>query len=367
MANKALKILISGGGTGGHVFPAIAIGKALKKIQPEVELLYVGAKGKIEMTKVPEAGFKVVGLNIAGFQRSLSLKNLLFPFKLAISLLQAFFIILKFKPDAAIGVGGYASGPTLRIASFLGIPTFLQEANSLPGVTNRLLAKKARKVFVAFDGMDKYFAAEKIKNFGNPIRDSIKDITLSKQAAVQSFGLDVNRPIVFITGGSLGARAINKAIAARLSLLKEKSIQLIWQVGKIYLNDYQQFTATDVLVLDFVKNMDEAYAAADVIVSRAGGTISELAIVGKPCILLPSPNVAEDHQTVNVMSLVKVNAAILVTDAESEEKLCPEIIRLLDDTILSNELASNIKKMAKPNAANDIAQCILNELNQGLK
>jgi UDP-N-acetylglucosamine--N-acetylmuramyl-(pentapeptide) pyrophosphoryl-undecaprenol N-acetylglucosamine transferase len=359
---KNKRIIISGGGTGGHIFPAIAIGKALQQLDKEIELLYVGAVGKMEMEKVPQAGFNIVGLNIAGFQRKLTLQNLSFPFKLIGSLWKAYRLVKKFNPAVAIGVGGYASGPTLKVASWQGIKTVLQEQNSLPGVTNQLLGKKASIICVAFEGMNKYFDADKLIITGNPIRESIVENKITKKEGAEIFGFDGTKKIVFVTGGSLGAGAINKGIASHVEALIAQDIQVIWQTGKFYVEAYKKYEAdypTHLRVLDFLPNIDAAYAAADVVVSRAGGTISELAILGKPSILLPSPNVAEDHQTHNVMSLVNHRAAILVKDKEANDTLVNTIVALVNNEEQQKELRKNISAMAKPNAAIDIAKAVL--------
>ena len=363
MSNKIKKIIISGGGTGGHVFPAIAIAKAIKRLAPTTDILFVGANGKMEMEKVPQAGFEIKGLNIAGFQRRLTLQNLSFPFKLISSLWNAYTIVKKFNPDVAVGVGGYASGPTLKVASWQGIPTVLQEQNSLPGVTNQLLGKKASIICVAYDHMDKYFDAHKIIFTGNPIRENIVSNKIERTAAIKFFNFSTDKKTVFITGGSLGARAINNAIAKHIDKLIANNIQLIWQTGKIYVQEFKKYEIENpelIRVFDFIPDMDIAYSACDIVVSRAGGTISELAILGKASILLPSPNVAEDHQTKNVMALVAIDAAILVKDNEANDVLDDMIINLLNDDNKIATLSSNIKKIARPDAAIDIAKQILN-------
>lgn len=361
MEVKQMKVLISGGGTGGHVFPAIAIAHALKQMHQSIDILFVGAKGKLEMDKVPKAGYPIKGLWISGFQRKLTIKNLLFPVKLLLSLIKAFFIVKKFKPEVAVGVGGYASGPTLKVAEWLGIPTVLQEANSYPGVTNRLLGKGASKVCLAYEDMEKYFEKDKIEITGNPIRSQITDIDVSRAEAAKEFGLDEMKPTIFVTGGSLGARAINQAMAAQFEQIIANDIQLIWQTGKLYLEEFKPYAKgyeSRIIITDFITRMDCAYQLADVIVSRAGGTIAELAIIGKPAILLPSPNVTEDHQTKNVMALVKKNAAILVKDNDADEQLIPTILNLLNDKEKQQLLSENFKKLAKPNAAEDIAKIV---------
>jgi UDP-N-acetylglucosamine--N-acetylmuramyl-(pentapeptide) pyrophosphoryl-undecaprenol N-acetylglucosamine transferase len=361
---KPIKILISGGGTGGHIFPALAIANAIRKIEPDATFLFVGAKGKMEMEKVPAAGYEIVGLQIAGIQRSLTfinlLKNLIFPVKLFMSLAKAFVVVFNYKPDIAIGTGGYASGPVLKICGWLGIPYIIQEQNSLPGITNKILGIHANAVCVAFDNMEKYFRKEKIQVTGNPIRENLSTNVITQQEGKSFFGLDANKPTVFITGGSLGARAINEGIAEKIDLLQKNNIQSIWQCGKTYLGEYKKYESETVKVMDFISNMDMAYAAADIIVSRAGGTISELAVVGKPTILLPSPNVAEDHQTKNVEALVQSHATILVKDAHAKSELVDTIVNLMVDEKQKCTLSENIKRMAKPNAAMDIARLVIN-------
>lgn len=358
-----IRIVVSGGGTGGHLFPAIAIADALKEKLPNAEFLFVGAEGKIEMEKVPQAGYKVVGLPISGFQRSLDKRNLTFPFRLVYSLLKSFTIVKNFNPHIAIGTGGYASGPTLKAAEWLGIPTVIQEQNAFPGVTNKLLGKKANAIFAAFDGLEKYFDASKIMVSGNPLRKSVAGEKAYKTKAAAHFGLSAEKPVIFITGGSLGARAINVAVEANLEKFKIAGVQLIWQCGKIYENDYKKYDSDSVKVLTFIDKMDYAYAAADIIISRAGAsTISELALVGKATIMLPSPNVAEDHQTKNVLSLVEKDAAIMVKDNEAVELLGNKAIELLNDSNRRKQLGENFARLAKPNAAEFIADKIIEML-----
>lgn len=357
------KILVSGGGTGGHVFPAIAIANAIAVLDPQVEFLFVGANGKIEMTKVPEAGYPIKGLWISGFARKLTLRNLLFPFKLIHSLVKAFFIVRKFKPDVAIGVGGYASGPTLQVANWLGVPSLLQEANSYPGITNKLLGAKANTICVAYDKMDRFFDSDKLRITGNPIRKSILEINVSRAEAAKHFDLDPEKPIIFITGGSGGARAINEGIEEGLDKIKKTDVQLIWQTGKVYLEEFKKYESKSIKVLDFIKRMDCAYSAADIIISRAGGTIAELCIVGKPAILLPSANVTEDHQTKNVLALSEKDAAILIKDSESKEKLVDTALNLIMDTSARESLSKNIALLAKPEAAETIASEVLKLIN----
>jgi UDP-N-acetylglucosamine--N-acetylmuramyl-(pentapeptide) pyrophosphoryl-undecaprenol N-acetylglucosamine transferase len=358
------RVIISGGGTGGHVFPAIAIADAIKAEAPDTDILFVGANGKIEMEKVPKAGYKIEGLNITGFQRKLTLRNLSFPFKLAASMMKAVMIVKKFKPDVAVGVGGYASGPVLKIANTFGIPTVLQEQNSFAGVTNRILASKASAVCVAYDGLERFFPKDKIIFTGNPVRKDILDNKINASQAKQSLGLGQNKKTVLIFGGSLGARTINEAVLANAdALLGMKDVNIIWQVGKIYFDEYKNCRLAgqaDIKIIPFIEDMDVAYSAADIVVCRAGAlTISELAILGKAAVLIPSPNVAEDHQTVNAMSLVNKGAAVLVRDAEAKEKLTTEIQSLLSDDVRKSGLESNISYFARPQAAKQIAAEIL--------
>lgn len=358
------RVIISGGGTGGHVFPAIAIADAIKAAAPDTEILFVGANGKIEMEKVPKAGYKIEGLNITGFQRKLTLRNLSFPFKLAASMLKAVMIVRKFRPDVAVGVGGYASGPVLKIANTFGIPTVLQEQNSFAGVTNRILASKANAVCVAYDGLERFFPKDKIIFTGNPVRKDILDKKINAEQAKQSLGLNQNKKTVLIFGGSLGARTINEAVLANAdALLGMKDVNIIWQVGKIYFEEYKNCRLSgqkDIKIIPFIEDMDIAYSAADIVVCRAGAlTISELAILGKAAVLIPSPNVAEDHQTVNAMSLVNKGAAVLIRDVEAKEKLVTEIESLLSDEVRKSGLESNIKYFARPEAAKQIAAEIL--------
>ena len=358
------RVIISGGGTGGHVFPAIAIADAIKAAAPDTEILFVGANGKIEMEKVPKAGYKIEGLNITGFQRKLTLRNLSFPFKLAASMLKAVMIVRKFRPDVAVGVGGYASGPVLKIANTFGIPTVLQEQNSFAGVTNRILASKANAVCVAYDGLERFFPKDKIIFTGNPVRKDILDKKINAEQAKQSLGLNQNKKTVLIFGGSLGARTINEAVLANAdALLGIKDVNIIWQVGKIYFDEYKNCRLSgqkDIKIIPFIEDMDMAYSAADIVVCRAGAlTISELAILGKAAVLIPSPNVAEDHQTVNAMSLVNKGAAVLIRDVEAKEKLVTEIESLLRDEVRKSGLESNIKYFARPEAAKQIAAEIL--------
>lgn len=360
--DKPLKIIVSGGGTGGHVFPAIAIANAVKEKRPDAEFLFVGAKGKIEMDKVPQAGYSIKGLWISGFHRKFTLKNLMFPFKLGHSLIKAFSIVRGFKPDLALGVGGYASGPVLQVANMLGVPALIQEQNAYPGVTNRLLAAKVEKICVAFDGMDKYFQKDKIVNIGNPVRDSIIQMKGERDEAIKHFGLDPAKRLIFITGGSLGARGVNDGVKAHLQSFYDADIQLLWQCGKLYLEESRQLVAPfsdKIKAVDFISRMDQAYIGADLIISRAGGVIAELCIVGKPVILMPSPNVAEDHQTSNAMSMVNVNAADMVKDTEAPTVLFDKAMAILNDRDKAIQMGKSIKALARPNAASQIADQLL--------
>ncbi|MBK6266962.1 undecaprenyldiphospho-muramoylpentapeptide beta-N-acetylglucosaminyltransferase [Marivirga sp. S37H4] len=359
---KPYRFIISGGGTGGHIFPALAIADQIKLEAPDSEILFVGAESKMEMQKVPEAGYKILGLPIAGIQRSLTLKNLAFPFKLLNSLRQAKKIVKNFKPDAVIGVGGYASGPTLRAASNAGIPCFLQEQNSYAGLTNKWLKNKVQKICVAYEGMEKYFPASKLQITGNPVRKGLMNLP-DKETALKHYKLSAETPVILVLGGSLGARVINESVMKHLPLLKESNVQMLWQTGKLYHQEMlvraNQPDNSPIKVLEFIKEMEMAYATADIIVSRAGAlSVSELAIIGKPVIFVPSSGVAEDHQTKNANSLVQKDAAILVTDQEAVEVLIPKALDLLEDEELKNELATNIKKLARPNATEDIVKII---------
>lgn len=354
------RVIISGGGTGGHIYPAIAIANALKEINPSVSILFVGALGRMEMEKVPKAGYEIVGLPVAGLQRRLTWKNLLVPFKLISSLLKAKKIIKKFKPEVVIGVGGYASGPTLRQAESLGIPTLLQEQNSYAGLTNKMLAKKAAKICVAYNGMETYFPKDKILFTGNPVRKDIENVAEKREQALTHFHLDPSKKTILVIGGSLGARTINRAIGAGLDKIVDNGYQLIWQTGKFYKEECEvlatPYKGRGVYSSDFIYTMDLAYAAADVVISRAGAlSVSELCLAEKASVLVPSPNVAEDHQTKNAMALVNEGAAILVKDDVAASELIKTSLKLLGNPEQCQELSANIKKLAKPNAAKDIA------------
>jgi len=364
MSLPEVRVIISGGGTGGHIFPAIAIADAIRQAEPSARILFVGAEGRMEMEKVPAAGYDIEGLWISGFQRSFTVRNLLIPFKIIHSTLKARRIIRQFRPDAAVGVGGYASGPTIRAAASMGIPTILQEQNSYPGITNKMLAGKAKKICVAYSGMEKYFPAEKIVITGNPVRKDIVNQKNLRDEAFQHFGLDPLKPVVLAVGGSLGARTINQSILNGLKELAGENIQLIWQTGKLFSDQaarsVKPFEEKGFRQLAFISRMDLAYAAADVVISRAGAiAISELCITAKPVILVPSPNVAEDHQTKNAMALVSKQAAIMVTDAEAPSGLVSETISLIRDKERMNRLGHNISLLAQQESAQRIAGIIL--------
>jgi len=361
---KTPRIIISGGGTGGHIYPAIAIANAIKELEPNAEILFVGANGKMEMEKVPQAGYNIKGLDVVGLQRKLTLKNLAFPFKLLKSLNAAKKIVKDFNPDIAIGVGGYASGPTLKMAERLNKPTLLQEQNSYAGITNKLLAKKAKKICVAYDNMERFFPKDKIVLTGNPVRKDILDVSKKREEAIAHFGLDTSKKTILIIGGSLGARTLNNSIKNNFDLLNKEEVQLIWQTGKIYDTEMQKATEEngnkDIHAMPFIARMDLAYAAADIVISRAGAlSVSELCLVKKPCVLVPSPNVSEDHQTKNAQSLVNKNAALLVKDNESITKLVPTVLGLLKNEGLQADLVKNIALLGKPNAAKNIANEVL--------
>ncbi len=361
---KKLKVLVSGGGTGGHIFPAIAIANAIKEQRPDTEFLFVGAKGKMEMEKVPAAGFDIEGLWISGFSRSLSLSNLMFPFKLISSMLKAGKIVREFQPDVAIGTGGFASGPTLRVASQKGIPCLIQEQNSFPGVTNRILSKKAKSICVAYDGMEKYFGEEKTILTGNPVRKEVVQIAGKRQEALAFFNLDATKKTLLIVGGSLGAQSVNNAILGSLEALLDLGIQIVWQTGKTSFKEIkeatQSFQDKGVHVKEFIYKMDLGYAAADIVISRSGAiAVSELELVAKPTILVPYPFAAEDHQTKNAMSLVDKGAAILVRDENVNTGLLKAMVQLTNQPELVHSLTKNISKMGMPDAANQIANHVL--------
>lgn len=361
---RAKKIIISGGGTGGHIFPAIAIANALKKLDPTVQLLFVGALGRMEMEKVPAAGYRIIGLDIRGIQRKSFFKNLMLPVKLLSSIRKAIQIIKEFKPDAVVGVGGYASGPILYAASLKRIPYLIQEQNSYAGITNKWLGKKAKRICVAFDRMDKFFPADKILKTGNPVRTNSVSIEGKREEAIETFKLSPTKKTILIIGGSLGARTLNNSILEGVDRIIAADVQLLWQTGKSYYKGINKKLGDDyhanICIKEFLTRMDLAYAAADVIISRAGaGTIAELCVIKKPVILVPSPNVAEDHQTKNAMSLVSKGAAVFVSDSEAETKLIDEALQLIRDSDLQKKLSDNIGKLALPDADEVIAREVM--------
>lgn len=349
------KFILSGGGTGGHIYPAIAIANELKLQFPDAEFLFVGAKDKMEMQKVPQAGYEIKGLWIAGLQRKLTLQNLMFPLKLASSLLESKRIIKKFKPDVVIGTGGFASGPLLQAAGSAGIPTVVQEQNSYPGITNKLLSKKANAICVAYQNLERFFPKEKIVLTGNPVRQDLIDIESKRDEAIAFYGLDPNKKTLLVLGGSLGARRINQLIEKELQNFLSQDVQVIWQCGKLYFEEYKKYNQPNVKVVDFIERMDFVYAASDVIISRAGASsVSELCIVGKPVIFIPSPNVAEDHQTKNAQAIVDEKGAILLKESELDSQFSIVFEALLKDSGKQKQLSDNIKKLAKPRATQDI-------------
>lgn len=358
------RFILSGGGTGGHIYPAVAIANELKKRHPDAKFLFVGAEDRMEMEKVPQAGYKIIGLQIVGFQRKLTRKNLSFPFKLIMSLIKAGNIVSEFKPDVVIGTGGFASGPVLKVASGRGIPCVLQEQNSYAGVTNKLLKNKVTKICVAYDGMDAFFPSDKIIKTGNPVRGNLAEISCTKNESLGFYRLSLRNPTLLVLGGSLGSRRINQLIESKLEFFKKFDIQVIWQCGKLYYEEYKKYQSDIVKVEDFMNRMDFAYTAADMIISRAGaGSVSELSIVGKPTIFIPSPNVAEDHQTKNAQALVEENAAILI----KEKDLDTDFEKVLEDLFLSEdkqvELGTNLKRLALPKATEHIVDEIEKLLN----
>ncbi|MGB8489609.1 MAG: undecaprenyldiphospho-muramoylpentapeptide beta-N-acetylglucosaminyltransferase [Bacteroidales bacterium] len=361
---KHRKVMISGGGTGGHIFPAISIANALQDIEPDVEILFVGAEGRMEMEKVPEAGYRIIGLPVAGLSRKGVLKNFSVLVKLVRSLRQAKRVIMEFRPDVVVGVGGYASGPVLRQAGNMGIPTLIQEQNSSAGVTNRLLAKTASVICVAYDGMDKYFPAGKIIKTGNPVRNKFDNLTKIRQEALRFFNLQEEKPVILVLGGSLGAGSINNCLKENIGTMTGSGCQWIWQTGKCYFESVSRMlSASDretISMHGFIDRMDLAFSAADIIVSRAGaGTISELCLVGKPAILVPSPNVAEDHQTKNAKALSDRNAAMMIPDDQAEKSLVGEAVKLAGDWERKELFSTNISQMAERNAALRIAQEVI--------
>ena len=359
-----LRVIISGGGTGGHIFPAVSIANAVKALRPDAKILFVGALGRMEMQRVPAAGYEIIGLPIQGFDRKNLLKNFKVLYKIWKSQRMAKKIIKDFRPQVAVGVGGYASGPTLNMAAAKGIPCLLQEQNSYAGVTNKLLAKKAAKICVAYEGMERFFPAEKIMMTGNPVRQQLLDTTISHEDAVRTFGFDPTKKVVLIVGGSLGARTLNESVLQHLDQIRKSDVQFIWQTGKFYSAEIsERLKGQDIpnlTVTDFISDMGVAYKAADLVVSRAGaGSISEFCLLGKPVILIPSPNVAEDHQTKNAMALVNKAAALYVKDAEADKILLPLAIDTAKDDAKLQSLHENILKMALPDSADIIAKEVI--------
>ena len=363
---KEYRIIISGGGTGGHIFPALSIADAIKAKMPEAKILFVGADNRMEMQRVPDAGYDIEGLPIAGFDRKNLLKNFKVLWKIFKSQRMAKKIIKEFAPQAAVGVGGYASGPTLKMAAKMNIPTLIQEQNSYAGVTNKILSKRAKLICVAYDGMERFFPHEKIKKTGNPVRKNLLEMRANRKEAMKAMQIDENKKCVLIVGGSLGARSINEGVMANIELIRNNAdIQFIWQTGKLYFEEMKKRVSEigkpeNLTITDFVSNMANALSAANLVVSRAGaGSISEFALLGKAVILVPSPNVSEDHQTKNAMALVEKDAAIYVADAKVKEELIQKAIETVNDDTKISQLEKNIEKMGKPNAAEDIANEVL--------
>jgi UDP-N-acetylglucosamine--N-acetylmuramyl-(pentapeptide) pyrophosphoryl-undecaprenol N-acetylglucosamine transferase len=363
--NKNLRIIISGGGTGGHIFPAVSIANAIKELRPDTEILFVGAEGRMEMHRVPAAGYPIKGLPVAGFDRKNLLKNIPVLIKLFKSQQLARKIVKDFQPHAAVGVGGYASGPTLKVAGSMGVPTLLQEQNSYAGVTNKLLAKQAKKICVAYEGMERFFDKDKIILTGNPVRQGLLNHSKTREEAIATFGLDPNKRTILILGGSLGARTINQCLMENLDKVKSSGIQFIWQTGKIYIEEAKAAVAKAgelpmLHVTDFISDMATAYCAADLVISRAGaGSISEFCLLQKPVILVPSPNVAEDHQTKNALALVNKNAALYVKDMEAKELLLDKAIEAVKQPDLLKNLSKNITELAFTDSANIIAKEVI--------
>ena len=370
MNSQQPKIIISGGGTGGHIFPAIAIADCLKKRFPQADILFIGAKNRMEMDRVPKAGYPIEGLWISGFKRELSLDNLSFPFKLISSMINARKILKRFKPNVVVGVGGFASGPTMKTAASMGIPIVIQEQNSYPGITNKIVAKKASKICVAYDNMEKWFPKDKIVLTGNPLRNNIVPMNDRRDEGVKFFGLNPEKKTILLVGGSQGALGINRGISAQLASFKENDCQMIWQTGKHYydkaVQEVQENGLQDrIKCTVFIDRMDLAYAAADVVISRAGAmSISELSLLNKAVVFVPLPTAAEDHQTKNAMSLVDANAAMIVKNSETEKELLPVVFSLLENVDKQNEMKNNIAKFARPNAAEDIVDQIEMILNK---
>lgn len=360
---KGWAFILSGGGTGGHIYPAVAIANELKSRFPDAEFLFVGAKDKMEMQKVPQAGYKIKGLWIAGLQRKLTLQNALFPFKLTTSLWESRAIIKKFKPNVVIGTGGFASGPLLQMANMMHIPTVIQEQNSFPGITNKLLSKKANKICVAYENLERFFPKEKMILTGNPVRQDLMEIDSKRDEAIQYFKIDKTKKTLLVLGGSLGARRVNQLIEKELDKLLSLNVQIIWQCGKLYLEDYKKYNSngnTNVQVLAFIDRMDLVYATADIVISRAGASsVSELCIVGKPVIFIPSPNVAEDHQTKNAQAIVDKKGALMIKESELDSQFSLVFEALLKDLGKQDQLSQNIKQLALPNATKQIVDEIV--------
>lgn len=374
MKKQKTKIILSGGGTGGHIYPAVAVAEALtKKLGDNMEILFVGAEGKMEMEKIPALGYNIVGLPVAGIKRSLSLENLSLPLKISRSLKKARKTIKSFKADIVVGFGGYASGPVLWSAQQMGIPTIIQEQNSYAGLTNKILSKKAKHICVAYDGMDKFFPADKIAMTGNPLRGNFSDTGADRTEALEYFGMKAGKPVILVLGGSLGTRTLNNMMKRHADyILKEDKVQVIWQTGKFYEEEMLEFMEDkkgyNIWKGAFIDRMDYAYSAADVVISRSGAnTVSELCLVGKPVIFVPSPNVAEDHQTKNAAALVEKDAAVMIPDREAVETGIPEAMRLLDDKAGLSKLSGNIKRLARPHAADEIAGLIIKTLESSKK
>jgi len=363
---RTLRFIISGGGTGGHIYPAIAIANALKLRFPSSEFLFVGAQDKMEMQKVPQAGYAIQGLWIAGLQRKLTLDNLLFPFKLLSSLWKSSCILRKFKPDVVIGTGGFASGPLLQMANSRGIPTLIQEQNSYPGITNKLLSKKASKICVAYGQLERFFPAAKLVFTGNPVRQDLVDVHANRTAALTHFTLDPKKKTVLILGGSLGARRLNQLVEKELEFFESQGLQVYWQCGKLYWEQYQKYNdKAGVQVVAFIDRMDLIYAAADFVISRAGASsVSELCLVGKPTLFIPSPNVAEDHQTKNAQAVVSQEGALLLKESELDTKFETVFGELIADESLQKKFSANIQKLAKPNATAAIVEEIVKLIKQ---
>jgi UDP-N-acetylglucosamine--N-acetylmuramyl-(pentapeptide) pyrophosphoryl-undecaprenol N-acetylglucosamine transferase len=354
------KFILSGGGTGGHIYPAVAIANELKNRFPDAEILFVGAQDKMEMQKVPQAGYKIEGLWIAGIQRKITLQNMMFPLKLISSLWKSRKIINKFKPDVVIGTGGFASGPLLQMANSKKIPTVIQEQNSYPGITNKVLSRHAQKICVAYDNLERFFPKEKIVFTGNPVRQDLLDIHSKREEGIAYFNLNPNKKTLLVLGGSLGARRINQLIEKEIEFITSQNIQIFWQCGKLYHDEYQKYNSNSVQVVSFIDRMDLIYAATDFVISRAGASsVSELCLVGKPTLFIPSPNVAEDHQTKNAKAIVDKKGALLVKESELDTTFETTFKDLITNQTLQNELSQNIKTLAKPNATQDIVDEIV--------